>query len=164
MPSNSSSMFQERAEFVKRKVKDAMIYPVFVVGIAVLILTMIMIFIVPQFREIFDEFDLEFAANDRTCWCRCRTGRSTLVPRLTYQYLAIHQACPNPWLGPVHHQDPDLRPVVRKEHRTLGTLVASGVPILEARTSPRHRRQRRVRADVQPHQRGDSRGSRSPSQ
>ena len=50
--------FQERAESLKRKVKGAMIYPVVVVTVAVCILTFIMIKIVPEFRKIFEEFDL----------------------------------------------------------------------------------------------------------
>src|SRR5690606_8403693 len=51
--------FQERAESLKRKVRGAMIYPIFVIFIAVLILSLIMIFIVPKFEEIFTDFELE---------------------------------------------------------------------------------------------------------
>ena len=54
--------FQERAESLKRKVKGAMIYPIVVVTVAVGILTFIMIKIVPAFRKIFEEFDLELPA------------------------------------------------------------------------------------------------------
>ena len=46
-------------ESLKRKVKGAMIYPIVVVTVAVGILTFIMIKIVPAFRKIFKEFDLE---------------------------------------------------------------------------------------------------------
>src|SRR5271165_6387040 len=48
--------FQERAQALKRKVKGAMIYPIFVVLFAVGILVFIMMKIVPQFQKIFADF------------------------------------------------------------------------------------------------------------
>src|SRR4029079_1313653 len=54
--------FLERSESLKRKIKSAMIYPCVVVTVAVCILTFIMIKIVPAFRDIFKEFELELPA------------------------------------------------------------------------------------------------------
>ena len=54
--------FLERAESLKRKVKGALIYPVIVVTVATLILTFIMIFIVPTFEKMFEEFGLTLPA------------------------------------------------------------------------------------------------------
>ena len=51
--------FQERAQSLKRKVKGAMIYPAVVISVAAVILTGIMIWIVPQFQSIFDDFGLQ---------------------------------------------------------------------------------------------------------
>ena len=51
--------FKERAESLKRKVKSAMIYPIVVVLVAVGILTFIMIKIVPVFRTIFEDFEVD---------------------------------------------------------------------------------------------------------
>src|SRR5215210_8211264 len=51
--------FQEKSQSLKRKVKGAMIYPIVVVTVAVGLLTFIMIKIVPAFRDIFKEFNLE---------------------------------------------------------------------------------------------------------
>src|SRR5208283_5254530 len=48
--------FQERAQSLKRKVKGAMVYPIFVVTFAVGILFFIMKFIVPNFQKIFKDF------------------------------------------------------------------------------------------------------------
>src|SRR5437763_9217449 len=48
--------FQERSQSLKRKVRGAMIYPVFVILFAVGILMFIMISIVPQFEKIFKDF------------------------------------------------------------------------------------------------------------
>ncbi len=54
--------FLERAESLKRKVKGALIYPVIVVVVAILILTFIMLFIVPTFETMFEEFGLTLPA------------------------------------------------------------------------------------------------------
>ena len=54
--------FLERAESLKRKVKGALIYPVIVVTVAALILTFIMLFIVPTFETMFEEFGLTLPA------------------------------------------------------------------------------------------------------
>src|SRR5438093_251599 len=48
--------FQERAQSLKRKVRGAMVYPIFVVLFAVTILVFIMLKIVPQFEKIFRDF------------------------------------------------------------------------------------------------------------
>src|SRR5947207_9290232 len=53
------SEFLERSESLKRKVKGAMIYPIVVILVAVGILTFIMLKIVPAFRDIFKEFNLD---------------------------------------------------------------------------------------------------------
>src|SRR5213075_2457295 len=49
--------FMEKAQKLKRKVIGAMIYPVVVISVAVLIVTGIMVFVVPKFKEIFKDFD-----------------------------------------------------------------------------------------------------------
>jgi type IV pilus assembly protein PilC len=136
--------FQERAESLKRKVKSAMIYPIVVVTVAVGILTFIMIKIVPAFRQIFEDFDLE-------------------LPRMTEMLVSISEWCVNYWylipgipisiwlmiklIRKFKHgrigwdqfiiKVPIFGPLIEKNilartTRTLGTLVASGVPILEA--------------------------------
>ena len=56
--------FLESAEASKRKVKGALIYPIAVVIIAGLILALIMTFIVPTFKEMFEEFGLAAAGTD----------------------------------------------------------------------------------------------------
>ncbi len=56
--------FLERAESLKRKVKGALIYPIIVVLVAIMILTFIMLFIVPTFEKMFDEFGLTLAGAD----------------------------------------------------------------------------------------------------
>src|SRR6185503_15608807 len=51
--------FMEKAARLKKKVIGAMIYPAVVISIAVGIVSMIMIFVIPKFEEIFKDFKLE---------------------------------------------------------------------------------------------------------
>ena len=136
--------FQERAESLKRKVKGALVYPIVVVLFAISILTFIMLKIVPEFRKIFEEFEatlppitevLIMVSNALFHWwflipvipisiwlfvkliCRFRQGR------YGFHLFLIKM--------PVFGQLVEKNTVARTM-RTLGTLVSSGVPILEA--------------------------------
>src|SRR3954447_7645896 len=51
--------FMEKAAKLKKKVIGAMIYPIVVISIAVGIVSMIMIFVIPKFEEIFRDFKLD---------------------------------------------------------------------------------------------------------
>jgi type IV pilus assembly protein PilC len=136
--------FQERAESLKRKVKGAMIYPVVVVTVAVGILTFIMIKIVPAFRDIFEEFDLplpvmtEMLVNVSnwcvqywylipgipvTIWLTVKLIRKFRAGRIGWDQFIIKV----PIFGNLIEKN-----ILARTTRTLGTLVASGVPILEA--------------------------------
>src|SRR2546423_14967807 len=54
--------FMEKAAKLKKKVIGAMIYPAVVISIAVGIVSMIMIFVIPKFEEIFKDFRTELPA------------------------------------------------------------------------------------------------------
>lgn len=136
--------FKERAESLKRKIKGAMIYPVVVVTVAVGILTFIMIAIVPAFREIFDEFGLELPAATEflvalsewtvnywylipgipvSIWLFIKLLRKFKHGRIGWDQFTMKA----PIFGPLVEQN-----ILARTTRTLGTLIASGVPILEA--------------------------------
>src|SRR5207249_8360079 len=48
--------FKEKAQSLKRRIIGAMVYPAVVITVAVGILTFIMVFIIPKFKKIFDDF------------------------------------------------------------------------------------------------------------
>src|SRR4051812_27464713 len=54
--------FMEKAARLKKKVIGAMIYPAVVISIAVAIVSMIMIFVIPKFEQIFKDFKTELPA------------------------------------------------------------------------------------------------------
>src|SRR4029079_8326692 len=51
--------FKEKAQSLARRIKGAMVYPCVVILVAVGILTFIMIFIVPKFEKIFEDFRMK---------------------------------------------------------------------------------------------------------
>src|SRR3954453_8899557 len=54
--------FMEKAAKLKKKVIGAMIYPAVVISIAVGIVSMIMVFVIPKFKQIFHDFGLKLPA------------------------------------------------------------------------------------------------------
>jgi type IV pilus assembly protein PilC len=136
--------FQERAESLKRKVKGAMIYPAVVITVAVCILTFIMIKIVPEFRKIFDEFDLELPPMTEMLvgiseWCVVYWYLIPGVPISIWLAIKLIRKFKHGRVGwdqfiikvPVFGQLVEKN-ILARTTRTLGTLVASGVPILES--------------------------------
>lgn len=148
------SEFMEKAERLKRKIKGAMVYPIVVVLIAMIILTGIMVFIIPQFVEIFTDFEVELPG--LTLWLM---GTSNWVvgvlPGQEIPGWVIIIACPfviffgtklirktkpgRAVLDQLMLWTPVFGTLVRKTTiarftRTLGTLISAGVPILEAVT------------------------------
>jgi type IV pilus assembly protein PilC len=136
--------FMERAQEIKRKVKGALIYPVVVVLVAVGILTFIMLKIVPAFAEMFAEFDFELPkmtimlinisnktvmywylipAVPFTMWLSVKLLRKFKAGRMGWDLFIMRL----PIFGGLVEKN-----IMARTTRTLGTLVASGVPILEA--------------------------------
>ncbi|MFM8494857.1 MAG: type II secretion system F family protein [Planctomycetia bacterium] len=138
------SEFMERAQSLRRKVKGAMVYPIVVVSVAVGILTFIMLKIVPQFKKIFDDFGSELPAMtqiliDLSNWIATYWY---LIPAIPFGIrLIIKAICLIPYgrFGwdlftlkmPIFGQLVEKN-ILSRSSRTLGTLLASGVPILEA--------------------------------
>ena len=140
------SDFMEKAVALKRRIVGAMIYPVMVIGIAVVILMAIMKWIVPKFIEIFAKFKIESGLPLPT---RILVGVShfvggywyvlVLVPVLLWAALRMTKASRKgqymldwvkmhlPIIGSIVN-----RTAIARFARTLGTLISSGVPILEA--------------------------------
>lgn len=141
--------FKERAEALKRKVKGAMVYPVVVVAVAVGILTFIMIKIVPTFETIFADFDTELPAMTKMLITISHGVANYwfLIPGIPISLVVIVKMIRKFKQGrmgwdlfslkwPVFGRLIEKNSMARST-RTLGTLVASGVPILEGLTITR---------------------------
>ncbi|MCG6154310.1 type II secretion system F family protein [Rubinisphaera margarita] len=136
--------FKEKSQSLKRKVQGAMIYPVSVITVAGGIVGFIMYFIIPKFKEIFLGFGIELPAitvmlitvSDLVVtyfylipaipfavWLMLKIIRKNKTGAYVTDWLALKI----PILGLILSKSTTARTC-----RTLGTLIASGVPILEA--------------------------------
>jgi len=136
--------FKERSQDLKREIKGAMIYPVMVISVAVGILTFIMIKIVPAFEKIFKDFDTELPTMTIvlikisnlavsywylipgvpiSIWLFIKLLRKFKAGRMGWDMFALKA----PIFGNLVEKN-----ISARSTRTLGTLVSSGVPILEA--------------------------------
>ncbi len=136
--------FKEKSQTLKRKVIGAMVYPIVVITAAVGILIFIMVAIIPKFEKIFREFGLKLPALtqfliDVSMWCATYWWSLPLVPlglwlltKLIRLTRAGNYALDRLWLWvPIVGRIIE-KTIVARTMRTLGTLVASGVPILES--------------------------------
>jgi type IV pilus assembly protein PilC len=136
--------FKEKAQSLKRRITGAMVYPAVVITVAVLILTGIMVFIIPKFEKIFADFKLKLpwmttTLMDTSRWFVKYWYVIPLVPVFIWLSLKLIRLSKMgayaidmvklylPIAGNIVEKS-----VVARTMRTLGTLIASGVPILEA--------------------------------
>ena len=136
--------FKEKALSLKRKIIGAMVYPVVVITIAVLILSFIMIFIIPKFKKMFDEFGLQLPQMTKTLidvsmWMKDYWYVIPLFPLGFYLLIKLIRLFRfgNYALDMITLWIPIVgklaeKTIVARTMRTLGTLISSGVPILEA--------------------------------
>ena len=141
--------FKERSQTLKKKVQGAMIYPVAVVCVAGGIVGFIMYYIVPKFRVIFEGFgtDLPKITDMLIAASNVVVNYFYLFPTVplgfylfikvvkknkTGEYIVDFCSLKIPVLGKILQKSTTARIM-----RTLGTLIASGVPILEALTIAR---------------------------
>lgn len=138
--------YQEKAQKLKNKIVSAMIYPLIVMFIAVGIMVFLLLFIVPRFESIFDEM---LGGSELPMITQIVTGASKFVQnnwlvlfggigaliggfklyantkggRHNVDRLKLHM----PVIGDIQRKS-----AIARFSRTLGTLVTSGVPILQA--------------------------------
>jgi len=136
--------FREKARQLRRRIIGAMIYPVVVITIASGILILIMVVIVPKFQDIFKSFDVELPAMTKILintaqWLKTYIWVVVLLPVLFYLFVKMLKRSRGGryFVDNVKLHLPVFGAIVSKSTissfaRTLGTLIASGVPILEA--------------------------------
>jgi type IV pilus assembly protein PilC len=134
----------EKAMKLKKKVKGAMVYPIVVSSIAVLVIAIIMIFVVPTFSKMFAQMGGTLPLPTRivinTSNFIAGIGGLLTAGGIVVFFVAITQFKKTkkgariidrtllklPIFGPLLN-----KVAVAKFTRTLGTLVSSGVPILD---------------------------------
>jgi type IV pilus assembly protein PilC len=138
--------FAEKAQKIKGKIKAALFYPIAVMIVATGILILLMTFVVPRFKEVFAGMDVTMpkftlivlAISDAirhhilptlggvaVVWVLFILFLKTKFGRLLWDKFKLKM----PAIGPVIS-----KVAISRFTRTLGTLVSSGVPILQALT------------------------------
>lgn len=147
--------YMEKAHKLKNKIVSAMVYPVIVLFIAVAILVFLMLFIVPKFKDMFAEQGGDLPAISSIVFNTSDNmlARSFVLPNVVWIFLVIaaivilikvwgNTAGGRSAIDAFKLRIPVLGDLTKKSaisrfSRTLGTLVTSGVPILQALTITR---------------------------
>jgi type IV pilus assembly protein PilC len=139
------AIYKEKAEALKSKIKKAMFYPVAVMLVAMVVTSILLIFVVPQFAEIFAGFGAELPA-----FTLMVVALSDFMQSYWYIVLFILVACVKalsfgynnnlkirtqmdaallkaPVFGPIFN-----KAAVARYARTLSTTFAAGVPLIQA--------------------------------
>ncbi|MBY6018557.1 type II secretion system F family protein [Halomonas denitrificans] len=136
--------YREKSEALKSKIKKAMFYPTAVIVVAVAVTVILLLFVVPQFEAIFNDFGAElpfftqmviglsrflseswyyfFAAIIVVIWLFVRGHRKSqkFRDKLDHSLLKL------PIIGPILD-----KAAVARFSRTLATTFAAGVPLVE---------------------------------
>jgi type IV pilus assembly protein PilC len=138
--------FMEKAQRLKRRVVGAMIYPSVVICFSGLIVTGIMIFVVPKFKEIFKDFKTSLPLPTEILmaisgWIAEDFGWAVILgaPFGIFIFLKLlgKSKGGKALIDKVKLHLPVMGQIIRKTSiarftRTLGTLLSAGVPILDA--------------------------------
>jgi len=135
--------FMEKNDALVRKVKGAMVYPVVIMSVAAIAITVLLIFVIPTFSKMFASVNMELPLPTRIVigmsgfltsywWLMLAVGFGTWFMLKRYYATTSGQKT----IDGLMLRAPVLGDVVRKSAvsrftRTLGTLISSGVSILD---------------------------------
>jgi len=137
--------YKEKTEALKAKVKKALFYPVAVIVVAILVTAIIMIFVIPQFQELFSGFGADLPAPTQVV-----IGMSTFMQSWWWALLlgvaAVGSLANAAWKRSSKFREvvdrtllklPVIGVILHKAAlarfaRTTSTMFAAGVPLVEA--------------------------------
>ncbi len=137
--------YKERTEALKGKIKKALFYPAAVMAVAVMVSAVLLIFVVPQFEDVFKGFGAELPAFTQMIVNASRFMTSYwwlilgIVVGTIFGFLAIYKRSPAlernvdrlllklPVIGDILHQS-----AIARYARTLALTFKAGVPLVEA--------------------------------
>lgn len=139
------AMYQEKTMELKNKVKSALTYPIAVLVVAFIVVTVIMIYVVPAFKEIFTSFGADLPAPTLVVMAMSEFFTSYwwlifgTIGGGGYMFMQTWKRSPKmqmtmdrlflklPIFGSLIH-----KATVARWTRTLSTMFAAGVPLVEA--------------------------------
>jgi type IV pilus assembly protein PilC len=137
--------YKEKTESIKGKIKKAMFYPAAVIVVAVVVTTVIMLFVIPQFKALFASFGadlpgftlLVISISDfmRQFWWLLAVGVAGVIYAIVaafkrskaFRDAVDRTALRMPVIGAILH-----KAAVARFARTLSTMFAAGVPLVDA--------------------------------
>ncbi len=140
---NRLAVYIEKALKLKKKVKSAMTYPATIVGIAIIVITVILMFVIPAFEKMFADFGGALPAPTQMVINLSNFVQNYFLLIIVFIFVAIfafkkvyatrkgrdkidNWALKLPVFGML------IRKVaVAKFARTMSTMISSGVPILD---------------------------------
>jgi type IV pilus assembly protein PilC len=140
---NRLAAYIEKSMKLKKQIKGAMVYPATIMSIAVVVVGVILIFVIPTFAKMFEEFGGELPAPTKIVIALSNFIVKYLIVMIALffafvsgfkkyyatkngRYQVDRLALKAPIVGPL------IRKVsVAKFTRTLGTMISSGVPIMD---------------------------------
>ncbi len=138
------SEFLDKSQKLRDRIKSALMYPAFVLMVAVLILIMLMIFVIPTFTNMFSELGGALPLPTKILIVTSEVIRKAwyLIPIIPILLVVLYKLLiRNPgrkiFVDKIKLYIPVVGILIRqlsvaRFSRTLGTLLSSGVPILNA--------------------------------
>lgn len=137
--------YKEKTEYLKAKIKKAMFYPAAVIVVAIIVTAILLIFVVPQFEALFSNFGADLPAFTRVVvnlsefmqaywWLMFGIIGAAIFGFLQgkkrsrkFGRVLDRAILKLPIIGPIMH-----KAAVARYARTLSTMFAAGVPLVEA--------------------------------
>ena len=137
--------YKENIEALKGKIKKAMFYPAMVVAVALIVSSILLIFVVPQFQQVFEGFGADLPAftqmlinlsNFMVAWwwlvglVMAGLGVAFIMAKnrsLAFQHFLDRVMLKLPVIGQIMHNS-----AIARFARTLGVTFKAGVPLVEA--------------------------------
>ena len=137
--------YKEKTELLKSKIKKAMFYPIAVMIVAVIVTSILLIFVVPQFEQLFSSFGADLPAFTRVVvnmseflqaywWVVFGIAIGSIVGLLqakkrsrAFTRALDRMILKLPIIGPIM-----VKAAIARYARTLATMFAAGVPLVEA--------------------------------
>jgi type IV pilus assembly protein PilC len=137
--------YKEKIQAIKSKIKSALFYPISIIVVAFIIVAVIMIFVIPAFKDLFEGFGADlpgptlmvmaisdvfvqwwwaiFGSIGGSLWFFFYTWKRSLSMQATMDRLILKM----PVFGPLIR-----KATIARWSRTLATMFSAGVPLVEA--------------------------------
>jgi len=137
--------YKEKTEALKKKIKKALFYPAAVLAVAIIVSAILLIFVIPQFEALFKGFGADLPAFTQMVvnlsrWVQ-HAGWMMLIVIIgavyTFLYFKKRSRTMRRYLDRMLLKFPIIGPILVKAAiarfaRTLSTMFAAGVPLVEA--------------------------------